>query len=289
MPEHFLHCPEVCPALQKVRGEGMAESVGMHFFSDFCLLGCGDDNLPHAHPRKCAAPCVHEQRLLGHAQSHQVRPRVSQVLIDPSESRPANRHDTFLGAFPDDSDDFRFGNNVGSRHAEQFGNAQAAGVHCLEHRAVPNAGYCFDIGSRKDSFHFLDCESVWQRAPQAWQINNFCWIRFRNSLLAEVPIERAKRGQIPRAGRGLESEIGKDCQEFANIIGQRSISARNIFASEELCPPRQIACVGHFCIPRQPTFERKKMQKCLNILFYTSSYFSILQINNIHMHRRAVN
>ncbi len=104
VPEHLLHAPEVGAALEQVRGERVAEEVGMDARRlESCLSGQASENEKRACPRERAAAGVEEE--LGAVPAVKVGASQGEVSADRLRGRPAERDEALLPAFSEHADD----------------------------------------------------------------------------------------------------------------------------------------------------------------------------------------
>ena len=148
VPEQLLHDTQVGAPLQQVRGERVPQRVRVHACGEARAAGMPTQDGPPSHARERTAAGVAEHEVMAQ-RPHEQRSTAVEPFAQGALGVRAERDQTLLVALAGHGEGALAERDAAALEADEFRDAQAAGIGDLEHRAVAQPlGLC--VGGRDD-------------------------------------------------------------------------------------------------------------------------------------------
>ena len=175
--------------------------------------GVAADDLVEALAGQPAAAQVDEHAPLG-PQPDQLRPPPLEVRAQRLDRLAADRHDPLLGALAAGAQDAGLEVELGQLEADRLRRAQAAGVHRLEQRAVPQRRRAGSARLLEQPRHLVAAQHLRAAAPrERGARSSEAGSCVEDLLAAQVAVERAQAGDLAlergRRGGGPVRRAGR--------------------------------------------------------------------------------
>jgi hypothetical protein len=256
--EHLLQRPQVAAAGEQVRGERVAQRVRAHAVVQPDGAGVALDDLVEPLAGKARAAAVDEDPRLV-AQPDERRPPAFEVGARGGDCLAADRHEALLRSLPACPQDAGAQVEVAQLEPRGLGGAQAAGVHQLEQRPVPQRRRPRPARGAEQLGDLVPAEDLGQplalarRAQVGGRVVRECL------LAAQVAVERAQARRLAlqrrrRDGRAVAALLAQLLQEAGEI---RVLGIEHVHpaASEVEAELQEVGPVGLERVARQPALE----------------------------------
>src|SRR5919109_1135501 len=244
--EHLLHRSQVAAPREQVGGEGVTQRVRADAIGEPGRDGVAADDLVEALAGQRAAAEIDEHMRFG-GPLHQAGPSPLEVCAQRLRGRLADRHHALLRALPPRTEHTLLQVDVGQLEPDRLRSAEAAGVHQLEQRTVPQRGRLRASRLREQSVDLPASEDVGQltRAPRRAQRGG--GVRIQQAFPAHVAVEGAQAGGLPvdrrrRRRRPLDVAGREFREEIGDVAGPR-LERGQVAAREEAAELEQVGPV----------------------------------------------
>src|SRR5919109_1339125 len=256
--EHLLHRSQVAAPREQVGGEGVTQRVRADAIGEPGRDGVAADDLVEALAGQRAAAEIDEHMRFG-GPLHQAGPSPLEGCAQRLHGRLADRHHALLRALPPRTEHTLLQVDVGQLEPDRLRSAEAAGVHQLEERTVPQRGRLRASRLREQAVDLPAGEDVGQltRAPRRAQRGG--GVRIQQAFPAHVAVEgaqavglrvarrRRRRRPLDVAGREFREKIGE-------VAGPR-LERGQVASREEAAELEQVGPVRLERVAGEPALE----------------------------------
>ena len=165
MAKELLDHPQVGPAVQEMRRKGVAQAVRSHTREDSRRLEVFLDNSGNASRRNPASPTVQKDRPFPLYRPFQLPFLLCVAVTQRFERYFSNGNDTFLGSFPDNSDNAQLKVNIVPVEANQLADANSRRIEHLQHGAVSNLRGIHSLNTTQQVEDLVDRKKSRERFP----------------------------------------------------------------------------------------------------------------------------
>lgn len=121
-----------------------------------------------------------------------------EIALDPFNGLFANGDDPFLAAFADRAEEAGFEIDIAEFDVGDFADAQAGGVHKLQHCLVAQAELRARVGRGQQAPDFFVIEHVWKCAPEFRRVDGLRDVRCQKFFAGQKAAEHTNRGEVTR-------------------------------------------------------------------------------------------
>ena len=254
MSEHFLNGSQVCSSLEQVSRKRVAEEVGVDALGvEAGLFGQLAEDQEGARPRQSAAAGVQEQ--LGPvAECRGTGGRGRGNGRSASAACAADRHDPFLAALADHSNEAVVEVDAGLVEPDRLGDAQARAVEQLDERLVAQRARLRAGGGLDQAFRLARRKRLRQRLGAPRQLDRRGGVVVARAEQLLVAVEAARGGGAARDRRAGEP-VGAQLRRVALELLERRLRDRLPEVRAEL---PEVAAVGLDRLRRPPRGEQRE-------------------------------
>ena len=252
MAKQHLHRPQVGAVIEQVGGEGMAQRVRRQRRGNARRQRLLLHDHPEHHPAHPMAARGDEQ-VLGLLAAEDGPAGFGKVAHQPVARQLAERHQPLLAALAQHPQHALVHPEVEGLQTDQFADAQAAGVHQLQHGAVAQPQRLRHVGRRQQRLHLRLAQRLWnaQRLPGRLQLQGRVGA---DDPLAQGPPEVALEHRQPPVGRG-RAGLAVAGGEIGVEVGFGSRGYRLALRRQPAAVQAQVAPIRRERVLRQPFLQ----------------------------------
>ncbi|MNF88826.1 hypothetical protein D3C84_713290 [compost metagenome] len=226
--------------VEQVGGEGVAQGVWRQGLGDAGHLGLVLDPVPEGLAGHLLAAQAGEEHVAGLA-AEEKGSRFALVTLDPGDGFLAQGHQALLAALAEHLEHALAQVDLFQGQADQFGDAQAAGVEHFEHGAVAQADGVFQVGGFQQGFDIRLGQRLGQRPPQLRQVHLQGGVFGYQVLAQQEAVEAAQPGKETCRGASLvalaqapgqvvEDEVATGLVRFQAPLMEPAVEMREVAA-----------------------------------------------------------
>ena len=258
MTEQHLYDAQIGAVIEKVGGEGVAQSVRGEWFGDPGLDGIALDELPEGLARHAVAAAGRKQEVADPA-AEDVQPWTACIVAQPVAGVLAERHQTLLAALAEDAHHALGQTDLARGEIDQFADAQTAGIEHFQHGAVAMAACVFGVRGVEQGFDVGLAQALGQRASELGRLDAGAGVDLDQTAPAQMLIELAQTGEQTRAGARVASLLGESGQIVEQIGALGGDQRAPALLVQPVGEGAQIGLIGGERVPAQAAFHPERI------------------------------